>query len=189
MEQNRTNCEKMGSDTAQEPPPSYSTENRSPPPSALSSLFPTARSRRALFWGVISTVLSAIGLIGLALFEQYNGMLSELRMDLKHFNETSSEFVKNDRLQKCWERLKECSKETHASSLARERLEKELKASERVREVMAREMQRLRERLAYLEGMKAARPSAVSSGNGADQDEELSRPESDGGRRAKDRKP
>lgn len=155
MEQNHIICGKMRPAIAPETQPSCSTEGRSPPPPAPSSLFPKGRSRRALLWGVISTVLSAIGLIGLGLFEQYNGMLSELRTDLKHFNETSSEYVKKDRLQKCWERLKECTKEMGASAVARERLEQELKAGERTREDMAKEMQRLRERLAYLEGMKA----------------------------------
>ena len=43
------------------------------------------------------------------MFEQYNGMLSELRADLKHFNETSNEYVKKERLQKCWEHLKSCA--------------------------------------------------------------------------------
>jgi hypothetical protein len=164
MEQNRIICEKFGPGPASDTQPSYSTENRSPSSSASSSsLFSKARTRRALICGIISTVLSAIGFIGLALFEQYNGMLSELRTDLKHFNETSSEYVKKDKLQKCWERLKECSKELTASAVARERLEQELKSNERTREDMAKEMQRLRERLAYLEGMKVGTAINASS--------------------------
>jgi hypothetical protein len=155
MEQNCIIHGKTGPGFPSGTQPSYSTEYRSPPSPTSSSLFSNRRTRRAVICGVISTVLSAIGLIGLALFEQYNGMLSELRMDLKHFNETSNEYVKKDRFEKCWERLKECSKEMRASAVARERLEQELKASERTREGMAKEMQRLRERLAYLEGMKA----------------------------------
>ncbi len=189
MEPYRPSSEQREPDQAQEALPSYSTEKRPAPPAALSSLFPTSRSRRALFWGILSTVLSAIGLIGLALFEQYNGMLSELRTDLKHFNETSSAFVKKDKMLKCWERLKESSKEMHLSAVARERVEKELKASERIREDMLKEMQRLRERLAYLEGMSAARSSAGSSGDGADRDEETSRRPSDGGHPARERRP
>ena len=156
MEQTHIICEKCGPGlSSSETQRSYSTENASPSPSApLSSLLSKARNRRALICGIVSTVLSAIGLIGLALFEQYNGMLSELRTDLKHFNETSGEYVKKEKFQKCWERLKECSKEINAAAVARERQEQELKASERNREDMAKEMQRLRERLAYLEGIK-----------------------------------
>jgi hypothetical protein len=145
---------------------SYSTEHRAPsPPVSSPSWFSNRRTRRAVICGVISTLLSAIGLIGLALFEQYNGMLSELRADLKHFNETASDYIKRDRFEKCLERLKECMKEVRASEAARERLDHELKTCERTREVLARDVQRLRERLAYVEGMKvglAGRPSAPS---------------------------
>jgi septal ring factor EnvC (AmiA/AmiB activator) len=116
------------------------------------------RKRRAIIWGITSTVLSAIGLIGLALFEQYNGMLGELRSDLRHFNETSGEYVKKDKLQKCWDTMKECSREMNALSASKEQLERELTASLRAREEMSREMQRMRERLAYLEGLKMAKP-------------------------------
>jgi hypothetical protein len=177
MEQNCIIHAKTGPDYAPDTPPSYTTEYRSPPSTASSSsLFARGRTRRALLWGAISTVLSAIGLIGLALFEQYNGMLSELRADLKHFNETSSEFVKKDRLQKCWDRVRECSKEMSASAVGRDRLEQELKASERTREGMVKEMQRLRERLAYLEGMKAgaAINTSGASVHRLDEDQDLS---------------
>ena len=156
MDQNRFIHGQKGPECATDTQSTHSTEYHSPTaPASSSSWFRKGRTRRAVMWGVISTALSAIGLIGLALFEQYNGMLAELRMDLKHFSETSSEYVKKDRLQKCWERLKECSKEISASAVARERLEQELKAGERTREEMAKEMQQLRERLAYLEGTKA----------------------------------
>jgi hypothetical protein len=126
-----------------------------------SSLVPSGRRRRALMWGIASTVLSAIGLLGLGLFEQYNGMISELRADLKHFNETAGEYVKKDRLQKLKDLVKESSKEISASSAAREQLERELRASERAREEMAKELQHMRERLAYLEGFRASRPSGT----------------------------
>jgi hypothetical protein len=125
------------------------------------SFFAKARNRRALIWGGISTVLSALGLIGLALFEQYNGMLSELRGDLKHFNETSGEYVKKERLQRCWEQMKENTKEMSKCNLVSEQLERHLKASEGTREEMAKEMQKLRERLAYLEGLAASNPNVV----------------------------
>jgi hypothetical protein len=121
-------------------------------PSPLSQeqtpFFAKARVRRGLIWGIVSTILSATGLIGLALFEQYNGMLSELRADLKHFNETASDYVKKDNLQKCWERIREL----HETKL---RLEEELRVSQTAREKMQEEIQRLRERLAYVEGMRS----------------------------------
>ena len=131
--------------------------------SPAAPLFTKLRRRRALLWGIVSTVLSAIGFIGLALFEQYNGMLSELRADLKHFNETSSDYVKNDRFQKCWEMMKELSKDVGATKASADQLERELKVSTRLCEDQAKELQRLRERLAYLEGFRAARPNAISA--------------------------
>lgn len=137
------------------------------------SLLPKGRSRRAVLCAAASTLLSGAGLVGLAMFEQYNSALNELRNDLKHFNESSSEYVKKDRLQKCWEHLRECGQAMNAANAARERLEHELKASERGREDLAKEMQRLRERLSYLEGMKAA-------GGGSDRSKQLTRCEWDG---------
>ena len=120
MEQNRLTYERIGSETGVSSQPPHSTEYHAPPQSTSASpWFPRhGRARRAFMWGIASTVLSGIGLLGLALFEQYNGMLSELRADLKHFNETTGEYVKKDRLQRCWERLKDASKEVAASAAA-----------------------------------------------------------------------
>src|SRR5438105_4306791 len=115
---------------------------------------------KGLIWGLGGTILSVIGFIALALFEQYNGMLSELRSDLKHFNETSSEFVKKENVQRYREEMKNCIKEIQASSAARTILEQELKASEKAREDMAHELQRMRERLAFLEGKQTATTGA-----------------------------
>jgi septal ring factor EnvC (AmiA/AmiB activator) len=102
-------------------------------------------------------LLSLAGLIGLGLFEQYNSMLSELRGDLKRFNETSAEYVKREQMQRCWEKLRQVDKELNAANTARVPLEQELKACERSRDELTKELQRLRERLAYLEGQQAAR--------------------------------
>jgi chromosome segregation ATPase len=93
------------------------------------------------------------------LFEQYNGMLTELRNDLKHFNETSGEFAKRDSLQRCRDQIKECLKEIQAANTARAQIEQVLRASERTREEMTRELQRMRERLAYVEGWQTALPN------------------------------
>jgi hypothetical protein len=56
------------------------------------------------------TLLSALGFVGLALFEQYNGMVTELRHDLKNFNETTAELVKKDSLQRLRDQLRSSAK-------------------------------------------------------------------------------
>jgi hypothetical protein len=130
-------------------------------PSAAPS--PKKRGRGPLLWGMGGTLLSAFGFIGLALFEQYNGMLTELRYDLKHFNETSAEFVKKENLQRLRDQLKVRFKEIEESSAARKEIELELRASEKAREEMTRELQRMRERLAFLEGRQTVSPSMPPS--------------------------
>jgi DNA repair exonuclease SbcCD ATPase subunit len=113
------------------------------------------KGRLALLWSISGTIVSVIGFVALALFEQYNSMLGELRGDLKHFNEVSAGYVKRESLQKIWEQIKEQSKERQESVLARMKLENELRLSEKTREDLAREVQRMRERLAYVEGRNA----------------------------------
>jgi uncharacterized protein YdcH (DUF465 family) len=100
--------------------------------------------------------LSGLGLIALCLFEQYNGMLSELRADLKHFNETVGEYAKKDRVMALREAVRQCSSDMTVSKLQREQLEQELKASQTQRDLLERELQQLRERIAYVEGLRAA---------------------------------
>ncbi len=112
--------------------------------------------RRYLLWGMGGTILSVIGFIAMLLFEQYNGLVAELRADLKHFYETQSELVRKDALRHFHERLREFTKEVEASNIARAQMEHELRASERAREELTRELQRLRERLASVEGRQAA---------------------------------
>jgi hypothetical protein len=120
---------------------------------------PKGKGRAALLWGVGSTLLSLLGFVAWAMFEQYNNSLSELRSDLKHFNETSSSFVKRDTLQRFREKAQERFKELQSVSVLREHLEKELKTSERAREEMAHELQQLRERLAFVEGQHSMAPN------------------------------
>jgi hypothetical protein len=110
------------------------------------------KTRAALLWGICSAVLSGLGFVALALFEQYNGMVGEMRNDLKHFNETQSNYVKREHFDKLKEKLREGFREFHDAKVARTQLEQELKVSEKARADMAQEMQRLRERLAYVEG-------------------------------------
>jgi hypothetical protein len=126
--------------------------------SSSSRPVPQTRGRGVLLWGMGGTLLSALGFIGLALFEQYNSMLVELRNDLKHFNETAVEFAKKDSLQRLRDQLKERFKELDQSNGVREHLGAELRASEKAREEMGHELQRMRERLAFLEGRLAAVP-------------------------------
>jgi site-specific DNA-cytosine methylase len=122
-----------------------------------------SRRRRAFLWGVASTALSAAGLIAFALFEQYNAAVTELRTDLKRFNETSAEYVKRDQLARLREHMIQLSRDVAAANATRLALEHELQASERGREEQAKELQRTRERLAYLEGLGAAKVAAPAA--------------------------
>lgn len=119
----------------------------------------TARQRRrrmAILVGVGSSLLSVLGFGMLTAFEQYNSLVSEMRGDLKHFNETVGEYVKRENFQRYRDQMKASLKELQESNVAKFRLEQELKASEKLREETAEELRRLRERLAYLEGRQAA---------------------------------
>ena len=110
------------------------------------------RRRTAIILGLGSSLASVLGFGALTLFEQYNSLVSEMRNDLKHFNETSSEYVKRDHFQHYRDQVKAAIKELQETNVAKYRLEQELKASEKVRTDTAEELRRLRERLAYLEG-------------------------------------
>jgi hypothetical protein len=118
--------------------------------------------RSALFWGISGgTILSIVGFIAMLLFEQYNDSQTELRNDLKHFNEIAADLVKKDRLRHCIEHLKESFKELQEAKAARVRMEQELQASESERKELARELQRLHERVASVEGRQAATPIII----------------------------
>jgi len=94
-------------------------------------------------------------------FEQYKSSLSELRADLKRFNEISGELVKKDSMRKCIDHLIECKQELQAVRLSKENLAQELAAVHKDREEMRHEVQHLRERLASLEGRQSATPIIV----------------------------
>jgi hypothetical protein len=127
------------------------------PTGAVEAPCPQKKNRLSLFWKISGgTILSVIGFVAMLLFEQYNNSLAELRNDLKHFNETSAEFVKKDSQRRFMERMRECFQEMEASKAARTDLERELRASEHSREELAHEVQHLRERLANVEGRQAA---------------------------------
>ncbi len=127
------------------------------------------KGRAALLWGISGgTVLSAVGFIALALFEQYNEGLTELRNDLKHFNETCGDVVKKSEFQtdmtRVWHGFKEL-RAANVTAAARDvhvaNLEQELRAAEEDRKELMREVQQLRERLANVEGRQAATPVVV----------------------------
>ncbi len=120
--------------------------------------------RTALWWGVGGTLLSGLGWVALMLFDQYNAGLAELRTDLKHFHEARAELVKKETFRKMVDHLKECYKELQASSAAREALQRQLADSERARRVVARDLQRLRERVASVEGRQAATAVVLPAG-------------------------
>jgi septal ring factor EnvC (AmiA/AmiB activator) len=142
--------------TALTHPGPVSSIHVTPPVPARALLPRNSRRRQAILWGIGSTVLSGLGLIALCLFEQYNGMLSELRSDLKHFNETVGEYARKDRVTALREAVRQCSTQLTASKFQHEQLEQELKASQTQRTVLEKELQQLRERMAYVEGMRAA---------------------------------
>jgi chromosome segregation ATPase len=99
--------------------------------------------------------------VALMLFDQYNAGLAELRNDLKHFHEARAELVSKESFRKLREHLKDCFKELHTAVTSREALQRQLRDSEKGRKTVARELQRLRERLAAVEGRQAATTLAV----------------------------
>jgi hypothetical protein len=141
-----------------EPPIALGRPHGSPPPS-----MPRGRRRTALLWSIGGTVFSAVGFILLALFEQYNDSLSELRHDLKHFNESSADLVKKEHMHSFMSHIKNCYKELQEAKASRKLLERELKASESDRRDLTHELQQLRERLASVEGRQAGTPLILQS--------------------------
>jgi hypothetical protein len=150
------------------------TSSEHPTPQAQAThavLISSARKRRrrvAILIGVGSSLLSVLGFGALTAFEQYNSLISEMRSDLKHFNETVGEYVKRESFQRYRDGVKDKLKELQETNVAKYRLEQELKASEKLRIETAEELRHLRERLAYLEGRQstiASNPGSPPPGN------------------------
>jgi hypothetical protein len=128
-----------------------------------------SKTRATLFWGISGgTVLSVIGFIALALFEQYNDSLNELRGDLKHFNTSCADLVKKEDLRNRMNSVKTHIKELEAANVVNPvrdarlaHMEQQIKAFEDERKQLGQEIQRLRERLAAVEGRQAAAPVIV----------------------------
>jgi hypothetical protein len=126
---------------------------------------PRSKGRLGLVWGISGTVLSALGFLAVTLYQQYNDSLSELRRDLNHFHEASAELVKKESLRKCREKLIECLKELRESAAMRTQVERDLHASQEERKETVRELQRVRERLAAVEGRQSAMTIVLPQGS------------------------
>src|SRR5581483_5382691 len=114
--------------------------------SANSAPIPAARKRRrlmAILVSVASGVLSVLGFGALTAFEQYSSLVSEMRNDLKHFNETVGEYVKRDSFQRYRDQIKSNLKELQETNVQKFRLEQELSASEKLRNETTDELRRL----------------------------------------------
>jgi hypothetical protein len=125
-----------------------------------------SRGRATLFWGISGgTILSVVGFIALCLFEKYNDGLNELNADLKHFNLSCADLVKKEELRNFKTRAWSNIKELHAAAAAARiqeiqvtQLEQQVKAAAQENKELTRELQRLRERLASVEGRQSAPP-------------------------------
>lgn len=150
MEQSHLVCYREDTVTSPVAPPNPNSA------AAVASPFPGGRTRTSLIWGVGGTVLSVVGFIGMIMFEEYNSLMLELRGDLKHYYETSGELVKKDSFHKLRDRVIDCCKDVQAANAARVQLEQELRASEKARDELARELRQMRERVAFIEGWQTA---------------------------------
>jgi hypothetical protein len=135
-----------------------------------------------LLWGISGgTVLSVAGFVALTMYQQYTDSFNELRNDLKHLNQTTSEHAKREevsnRMSKLWTAMKDTNKEVQSAreSFAAQGnrldlLEQQLKSSQEDRRELLHEVQRLRERLARFEGRQipAATPPGRQDAKNAD---------------------
>ena len=122
-----------------------------------------AEDRAAMFWRICGgTLLSIAALACTVAYQQLSGSISELRVALNRLNETNADLVRkdelNNRVTTIWSGIKELSSSVGAVNGLRERsllLEQQVKAGEEERKEMAREIKRLSERLAAVEGRQA----------------------------------
>jgi hypothetical protein len=167
--------------------PAFADAHHYPGPHGDHPASPRKRRLATLLWGFSGgTILSAVGFIALALFEQYNDSINELQRDLKHFNEVSADHVKKEdlrhRMSHVMDALKalqamdvNLTKELHGTHLAATvrdarlvQLEQEVKRIDDERRDLVKELQRLRERLAMVEGRQAAMSPGVPLKKGDD---------------------
>ena len=131
----------------------------------------TSREDRfTLFWRICGGGVISVGaLICITMYQGISNNIAELRTALNHVNETQADFVKKDefsnRITTIWNGIKESNVANVSVAGLKEReaqLEQQLKGSEDERRELNREVKRLAERLATVEGRQsAARPAKV----------------------------
>ncbi len=132
------------------------------------------------------TLLSIVALVAITVYQQFSSALGELKTDLGRLNESRVDLVRkheitelrgdlnrfhenrgdlikkdefNSRVLEVWNGIRELQAANLAQAASRERaalLEQQVKASEEERKELARELQKLRERLAVVEGRQGA---------------------------------
>jgi hypothetical protein len=120
---------------------------------------PKGEDRSPLFWRVCGgAVLSIAALVALNAYQQLSHGIAEVRRDVSHVNEARGELVKkeelNGRVSSLWSGIKELQANGAGLTSVREKVaaqEQQFKSAEEERKELAREVQRLRERLAKLE--------------------------------------
>jgi hypothetical protein len=128
--------------------------------------------RVSLFWRLFGGTLLSIGaLVVITLYQQFSNSLAELRTDMIHLNESRGDLMHKDefnsRMNSVWSSIKDLQTAGATMTGMRERealLEQQLKSAEDERKEMTRELQRLRERLAVLEGRQGAGGPSHSGG-------------------------
>ncbi len=128
------------------------------------------------------TLLSIVALVAITIYQQFSAALSELKTDIGRLNESRVDLVRkheindlrgdlnrfhenrgdlikkdefNSRVLEVWNGIRELQAANLAQAASRERaalLEQQVKAGEEERKELARELQKLRERLAVVEG-------------------------------------
>lgn len=140
---------------------------------AMSSLAqqPTkAEERMSVFWRVFGgTLLSIAALVAVTLYQQFNNGLNDLRNDLSRLNEGRGDFIKKDefnsRMGAAWGGIKEAKDASTTVATLKEHsllLEQQVKSGEEERKDLMREVRRLTERLAALEGRQSATTTSTS---------------------------
>jgi len=140
---------------------------------------PPSEEKISVFWRVFGgTLLSIAALVCMTIYQQFSASLTDLRAGINHLTEFYAEVVKKDELNTrtnaIWASLKELGNDMPALKTQTTVLQGQLRAVEQERKELAREVQRLRERLATLEGhhtvlssVKASCPDHNGPGAGA----------------------
>src|SRR4051794_37498384 len=123
-----------------------------------------SEERMSLFWRVFGgTLLSIAALVAVTLYQQFNNGLNDVRNDISRLNEGRGDFIKKDefngRMTTAWAGIKDASNAGTALTALREHellLEQQVKAGDEERKDLVREVRRLSERLAGLEGRQSA---------------------------------